>query len=446
MELRKLHVLLPLFFCSALLAEERPETTEVWGPVPVEVDTDAASAVPSDAIVLFDGSNLREWTGEKSAEPTWTVADGVMTVKGGTGGIVTQRSFDDCQLHLEWRSPAEAKGDGQSRGNSGVYFQGRYEIQVLDSYRNPTYVNGQAASLYKQQAPLVNASRRPGEWQTYDIVFRAPRFNADGSLRRPAIVTVFHNGVLVQDHTPVQGSTAWIGKPTYSAHPFKQPLMLQDHGSAVSYRNIWIREIGDARTAPLMNGKDLDGWYSYLENLGRNQDPEGNFRVVDGQLHIRGKNFGYIATEKEYADYHLRADFRWGTLQWPPRETGKRDSGILYHFSAQAPDVVWPKSIECQVQEGDCGDIWFVGTDGESSNRSEHAWGMKRVFKEGDFERPRGEWNTMEVVAIGDRFEHYVNGHLVNSATHASVQRGKILLQSEGAEVWYRNVTLTPLD
>jgi hypothetical protein len=168
--------------------------------------------------------------------------------------------------------------------------------------------------------------------------------------------------------------------------------------------------------------------------------------VKDGELHVRGKDFGYLATEQEYANFHLRAEYRWGQAQWPPRETGKRDSGILYHFAKGAEDIVWPMSIECQVQEGDTGDVWFVKTDGQSENRSEQAWGMKHVFKQGDFEKPHGEWNIVEVVAIGDRFEHYVNGHLVVVGTHASVQRGRILLQSEGAEVSYRSVTLTPLD
>lgn len=199
-------------------------------------------------------------------------------------------------------------------------------------------------------------------------------------------------------------------------------------------------------TIQLFNGSDLQGWYSFLENIGRDKDPNGNFKVENGVIHIEGRDFGYIATQKSFENYRLKVEFKWGTNQYAPRATGKRDSGILYHFAEDAADKIWPTSIECQVQETDCGDIWCVGTDLTSPNRSAQEWGMKRVFRTEDFERPHGEWNTIEVVARGDTIEHYVNGRLVNSGTNISVKRGKILLQSEGAEIFYRNVELTSLD
>jgi hypothetical protein len=197
---------------------------------------------PSDAVVLFNGKDLAQWSSKKGGEAQWVVAEGVVTVNG-TGDIITRQSFGDCQLHVEWATPAEVKGEGQGRGNSGVYLQDEYEIQVLDSYNNKTYYHGQAGSIYGQHAPLVNASRKPGEWQVYDIIFRAPRFDEGGKLSRPGIVTVLHNGVLVQDHAEILGSTRRAGAPKYTARPLKQPLSLQDHGSPVRYRNIWIREL-----------------------------------------------------------------------------------------------------------------------------------------------------------------------------------------------------------
>ena len=219
-----------------------PEKTEVWKPTPAAVDPGRPGHAPADAIVLFDGTDLSEWRG-RDGEPGWKVADGAMTVVPGTGNLTTKRGFGDVQLHIEWRTPAEIVGESQGRGNSGVFLMGLYEVQVLDSWQNPTYVNGQAASVYKQHIPLVNASRGPGEWQTYDIIFTAPRFTPDGDLESPATVTVLHNGVLVQNHVTLEGPTVFRGEPRYEAHADRLPLMLQDHRNDVSYRNIWVREL-----------------------------------------------------------------------------------------------------------------------------------------------------------------------------------------------------------
>jgi len=202
------------------------------------------SPPPSDAIVLFDGTTLAEWVRQNDGGAAgWRVADGYMAVVGGSGTIATRRSFGDVQLHIEWATPMPPRGEGQERGNSGVFLMGRYEIQVLDSYRNDTYADGQAAALYGQTPPLVNASRPPGEWQTYDIVFRRPRFGPDGSVVQPARATVFHNGVLVQDNVAFTGRTVHGRRAVYEPHEDRLPLVLQDHGDPVRFRNIWVREL-----------------------------------------------------------------------------------------------------------------------------------------------------------------------------------------------------------
>jgi hypothetical protein len=231
----------------------RPEETEVWTPVPKIVTPGTNGGPPSDAIVLFNGSNLDEWVLMKDKSPaTWPVADGVLTVNKAAGGIETKRSFTDYQLHIEWRIPVGITGTGQGRGNSGVFLASTgagdagYELQVLDSYNNTTYVNGQAGSIYKQSPPLVNAMRPPGEWQVYDVVWTAPRFNPDGSLKSPAYVTALHNGVLVQNHFALKGPTQYIGTPQYSVAHGAAPIKLQAHGDPsppISFRNIWIRTL-----------------------------------------------------------------------------------------------------------------------------------------------------------------------------------------------------------
>jgi len=235
---------------TALIAEHTTEeerrrmstATEVWEPVPATVAT-PENAAPSDAVVLFDGTDLAAWESETGAPAPWQVANGIFTVVPRSKSIRTKQSFCDMQLHLEWRTPADITGvSGQDRGNSGVFLQGRYEVQVLDSYNNPTYANGQAASVYKQAIPLVNASRAPGQWQVYDIIWKAPRFAQGGGLISPARLTVLHNGVLVQNNIVIAGRTEWIGAPSYEPHGCA-PLYLQDHDSAVSFRNIWVREL-----------------------------------------------------------------------------------------------------------------------------------------------------------------------------------------------------------
>jgi hypothetical protein len=231
----------------------KPEETELWSPVPRVVTPGAdCGAPPSDAIVLFNGNGLDQWVSSSDKSPAkWGVANGVVTVNKSAGNIETKRKFRDYQLHIEWRVPANVSGTGQARGNSGVFLaatgseDGGYELQVLDSYNNQTYVNGMAGSIYKQAIPFVNASRKPGEWQTYDVIWQAPVFSQDGELKAPAYVSVWFNGVLVQNHFAVKGETRYIGQPYYKAHG-PEPIMLQAHGDPsppISFRNIWAREL-----------------------------------------------------------------------------------------------------------------------------------------------------------------------------------------------------------
>jgi hypothetical protein len=224
----------------------KPEETELYEPMPPKVDPIGQNGAPSDAIVLFDGSGFEEWIMTRdSSEVVWHLNDdGSMTVKDKTGDIQTKRNFGDLQLHIEWRSPGEIQGEGQSRGNSGVFLNNLYEVQVLDNNDNETYVNGQVASIYKQHIPLAMASVPSGQWNAYDIIYRAPEFNEKGEKIRSGTLTVLHNGVLVQDHAEIKGTTPYIGWPENPPHG-KGPIRLQDHGdnSRVSYRNIWVREL-----------------------------------------------------------------------------------------------------------------------------------------------------------------------------------------------------------
>lgn len=256
---KKNQILLTAFLVFAVAnvvcSQTKPEETEVWQPVPKAVKTNALKSVPpDDALILFDGKNLDRWvsTSNTNNPAQWTVKNGAFTVRKKTGNIQTKQSFNDYQLHIEWMIPKNITGKGQARGNSGLFLASTgggdegYELQILDSYNNVTYVNGQAGSIYKQFAPLVNANRPPGEWQQYDIAWTAPRFNEDGTLKSPAKVTVFFNGVLIQNGVELQGPTQYIGKASYKQKHGASPIKLQDHGDPsepISFRNIWIRPL-----------------------------------------------------------------------------------------------------------------------------------------------------------------------------------------------------------
>ncbi len=230
----------PIFLCIATLGGSEFSLDEyksgiVW-PEPKIIQSGDSVAAPSDAIILFNGTHLDAW---KNGD-AWKIADGYAEVQGQT--IQTKQPFGDCQLHLEFATPKEIKGRGQGRGNSGVYLMGKYEVQILDSYENPTYFDGQCGAVYKQQPPTVNACRKPGEWQTFDIIFTAPRFDQQGELEEPAFVTVLHNGILIHNHFELPGGTFWDQPPHYQAHADKLPISLQNHGNPIRFRNIWIRE------------------------------------------------------------------------------------------------------------------------------------------------------------------------------------------------------------
>ena len=232
-----------LFLTAGLSAQMVPEETEWYSPIPPKVTPGSQPGMPpSDAVILFDGKDLSSWKGEDGSAPKWEIREGAMVVKPGTGSIKTKQHFGDVQLHIEFKSPDPENHSGQNRGNSGIFLQSRYEVQVLDADNNETYVNGMVGSIYKQKAPLVNAYTKNGEWQVYDIYWKAPRFGTDGKLESPAMITVVLNGILVQNNYILKGTTPYIGYPVYEAHG-RLPLMLQDHGTEVAFRNIWIRDL-----------------------------------------------------------------------------------------------------------------------------------------------------------------------------------------------------------
>lgn len=261
-------------------------------PQPAPIDPGSASSqeapgkAPSDAVVLFGGNDLSAWVAMDGSPTKWITKDGAMECVPGSGYVRTLQAFGDCQLHVEFATPAKAEGEGQGRGNSGVFFGvDRYEIQVLDSYNNKTYADGSAASVYIQYPPLVNASRPPGQWQWYDIIWTGPKFDAEGKLTAKAHVTVLHNGVLAQNNVELTGPTDWLKRAPYSAHPEKLPISLQDHGNPVRYRNIWVRELTSGKKEFMLSNSQLDSYCgSYQVNKNLKADVS---RGADGTLLLK---------------------------------------------------------------------------------------------------------------------------------------------------------------
>jgi len=288
----------PMIWLAALSLPAQPEPRwkqhDLSRPLPPIVEPGTVSTPaqpgrpPSDAIVLFDGKDLSQWSAMDGGPAPWVVRDGAMESVKGAGYLRTLRNFGDCQLHVEWAAPAKVEGEGQARGNSGVFLMTKYEVQVLDSYQNPTYADGCAASVYGQYPPLVNACRPPGQWQTYDIVFLRPRFDRQGRLVSPARLTVFHNGVLAQNQVELTGPTDWMNRPAYQAHPDKLPLALQDHGNPVRFRNLWVREL-----APDAGPAEHTYSAKILERLTGLYEVRPDFTIAvdlkDGQLQARIK-------------------------------------------------------------------------------------------------------------------------------------------------------------
>ncbi len=247
--MRKLFILFFLLATAPAISQSKPResldpsVSEIWDLKPVKVTPGKnPGEAPSDAIIVFDGKDLSNFTTVDGSAAKWDVKDGTLTVTKGLGDIKTKKQFGDIQLHIEWRSPEVIVGDGQGRGNSGIFLQERYELQVLDSYESVTYSNGQAGSIYKQSIPLVNATRKAGEWQVYDVIYNAPVFSENGRVTSTAKITVLHNGVLIQNGTQIWGPTEYKGLPVYQPHG-KASLKFQDHGNPVSFRNIWVREL-----------------------------------------------------------------------------------------------------------------------------------------------------------------------------------------------------------
>jgi hypothetical protein len=232
-----------LALCAGTCGWAAEYLTGIKWAEPAVVDPGPPGGPPSDAVVLFDGTDMSQWNGAEN----WTVADGYVTA--GKGEIRSKAVFGDCQLHIEFATAEEITGSGQGRSNSGVFLMDRYEVQVLDSYENETYFDGQCGAIYKQHPPLVNASRKPGEWQVYDIIWKAPRFDEEGKLVSPAYLTVLHNGVLIQNHFELLGDTPFNRPPEYKRHADKGPIRLQYHGNPVRFRNIWVREVKELKSA-----------------------------------------------------------------------------------------------------------------------------------------------------------------------------------------------------
>lgn len=333
-------------YCAMPAASQSPYRWKIHDmnrPVPPKVVSSMPLPVPppSDAVVLFDGSDLSRWRAADGSPAKWIIKDGSLAAVPGGGPVFTREGYGDIQLHVEWAAPTPGRGKGQGRGNSGVFLMSKYEVQVLDSHENVTYTDGQAAAVYGQYPPLVNASRPAGEWQAYDIVFRRPRFRPDGSVAQPARITVFHNGVLVQDNAKIWGPTSWLQHLPYRSHPDRLPLSLQDHGNPVLYRNIWLRELEEEprpgpdhhQTKPIitMTPPMLDRY------VGRYSPDYGLPVVISREGEALYAAFGVLPPLELLAHSKKEFSLRWtaATVMFELGEDGSPES-MTFHIGGDA--------------------------------------------------------------------------------------------------------------
>jgi sugar phosphate isomerase/epimerase len=328
--------LLLLFFTYSFIsfsqAKMKPQDTEDWSRKPEMVESAKGKKAPTDAIILYSGKQDASNWQHLSGEPIKWKATNALTAQKGAGNIETKQSFGDVQLHIEWRTPHKIEGEGQGRGNSGVFLMGLYEVQILDSYQNETYYNGQAGSIYKQHIPLVNASKGPGKWQSYDIFFKAPRFHEDQSLKSPAYITVVHNGILIQNNVELYGPTEYIGLPKYKYHPEKLPLQLQDHSNPTSFRNIWVRELTHLNAQPsafLDTSCPLEdnGWKLAVQAWSFNR-----FTFVETLKHCSQMGIKYI---EAYPGQEIGGGIEGSTHFSMNQSTQEEIKKLLKHFDIQ---------------------------------------------------------------------------------------------------------------
>lgn len=453
--------------------------------IPTKIEAGKTNAhAPSDATVLFNGEGLQEWESIRGKEIQWTLKKDYMEIIPKTGTIQTKKAFGDMQLHVEWATPCKIEGKAQKRGNSGIFIMGRYEIQVLDTWENPTYADGMAGAVYGQNPPMVNAGKKPGEWQSYDIIFTAPRFEGD-KLVSPAYVTVFHNGVLVQNHTELEGPTSHRKLAVYKTHAEKLPLKLQDHGQVVRYRNIWVRELGAPKDEiSLFDGKTFKGWNSARNSKNGNYGPfsineaEKAIHVYQGEENGSKQETDLLYTDVAYSNYILKFEYKWGEKKFKPRHEADRDAGLLFHVTE---DVTkgwkgWPNSIEYQMGDSEpykkvgkrwcTGDAWVIGLDhtadiAHTAKYYDTSVAPTKVGVDKNFqgiwtalgkEKPLGEWNEAMIKVEGGKHAYFfLNGKQVNELSNIQTKidgkivplsTGRIGLQAEWSEVLYRNFRL----
>ncbi|WP_438989117.1 3-keto-disaccharide hydrolase [Polaribacter sp.] len=416
---------------------------------------------PSDAIMLFDGTNLNQW------EKTNFFITDRKTMIAAKGGIKSKQVFGDVQMHIEWRINDTINPNGQKGSNSGLFLMDRYEVQILESFVNTTYADGQAGALYGQFPPLVNASSPQGNWNSYDIIFKAPVYKK-GKVKEKAKITVLHNGVLIQNNQEYEGPTVFKKIASYpKTHPKKASIAIQYHGDPIEFRNIWVREIDERKQKEVKNwvnpfpkdGLGTHYVYSAREGLKENK----HFTIKENSIEVlynwqgNAAPYAMLTSKKQYSSFNLELEYKWGNRKFAPRLKAKRDAGFLFHVSGDL--TPWPTSLECQIQETDAGDLWVIkgptvtATDKNGTENILNSSGAKNFQyqeKYKNYEVPG--WNAVRVEVRGSKSaKFYINGHLVNEiknfkdAKGNPLAKGWISIQAEGAELIYRNIRLQEL-